>query len=166
VALERDYATKLQLLTRKASEKKARASSAFVIGNEPTKPWDNNTLKQRFAWRHLNTGNAQLELSSTIDAAFDEIIASMSNSAQDHINLADALTTQTIEIFKILEKKNEEVKKKVCPQSLHNHFHPHQIFITGDAILPEVALGPGPLIYRAPQGQKKLNSNRNFVLRV
>ena len=67
--------------------------------------------------RHLNTVNAQLELSSTIDAAFDEIIASMSSSAQDHINLADTLTAQTIEILKILEKKNEEVKKKACPRS-------------------------------------------------
>jgi hypothetical protein len=67
--------------------------------------------------RHLNTVNAQLELSSTIDAAFDEIITSMSNSAQDHINLADTLTVQTIEILKILEKKNEEVKKKACPRS-------------------------------------------------
>ncbi|KIM35924.1 hypothetical protein M413DRAFT_325021 [Hebeloma cylindrosporum] len=95
VALERDYATKLQLLTRKASEKKAKASSAFILGNEPTKPFDNNTLKQ-----------------STLDAAFDEIITSMFNSAQDHINLADALTSQTIEILRILEKKNEEVKKK------------------------------------------------------
>ena len=68
--------------------------------------------------RHLNTLNAQLEPSSTIDAAFDEIIASMSNSAQDHINLADALTSQTIEILKILEKKNDELKKKACPRAL------------------------------------------------
>jgi hypothetical protein len=47
VALEREYAAKLQILTRKASDKKAKTCAAFVVGNEPTKNWDENTLSQR-----------------------------------------------------------------------------------------------------------------------
>ena len=123
--------------------------------------WSKGSLR-----RHLNIVNAQLELSSTIDAAFDEIIASMSNSAQDHIKFADTLTTQTIEILKILEKKNEEVKKKACPQSPYRSLSFSPNTLTGNAVLPEVALWPGPLIYRAPQGQEKLNSSLDFVLRM
>ena len=49
-ALEREYASKLQLLVRKASEKKAKKMPALVIGNEPTKAWDENTIKQRHAF--------------------------------------------------------------------------------------------------------------------
>ncbi|KAF8968963.1 hypothetical protein BDZ97DRAFT_1797220 [Flammula alnicola] len=94
VALEREYAAKLQILTRKASEKKVKCSSAFVLGNEPTKAWDDNTLKR-----------------STLEGAYDAIITSMVNSAQDHINYADILTSQTIEILRIMEKRNEEAKK-------------------------------------------------------
>lgn len=48
-ALERDYATKMQLLVKKAAEKKAKKMPALVVGNEPTKAWDENTIRQRFA---------------------------------------------------------------------------------------------------------------------
>ncbi|PPQ86318.1 hypothetical protein CVT25_005619 [Psilocybe cyanescens] len=95
VTLEREFASKLQALVRKASEKKAKALSVYVFGNEPTKSWDSNTLKQ-----------------STLDNAYEELIKSMSNTAQDHLNFADALTSQTIEILRILEKRNEDSKKK------------------------------------------------------
>lgn len=37
----------------------------------------------------------------------------MSTTAQDHINFANGLTSQTIEVLRILEKRNEESKKKV-----------------------------------------------------
>jgi hypothetical protein len=55
VALERDYAAKLQVLTRKASEKKAKTTTSLVLGDEPTKVWDENTLRQRFGhnWSDL-----------------------------------------------------------------------------------------------------------------
>jgi hypothetical protein len=45
--LERDYAAKLQTLARKASEKKAKTTASLVLGDEPTKVWDENTLRQR-----------------------------------------------------------------------------------------------------------------------
>ncbi|KDR82365.1 hypothetical protein GALMADRAFT_237644 [Galerina marginata CBS 339.88] len=95
VALEREYATKLQVLTRKASEKKAKAQSAFVIGYEPTQVWNVDSLKQ-----------------STLDQAYEEIIKSMVNTSQDHIVFADALTSQIIDVLKVLEKSNEDAKKK------------------------------------------------------
>lgn len=47
VALEREYAAKLQALARKASEKKARMTTAFVLGDEPTKVWDESALRKR-----------------------------------------------------------------------------------------------------------------------
>jgi len=48
-----------------------------------------------------------------LDAAYEEIILSMNNSAQDRINYADTLTSETIEILRTLEKRNEDAKKKV-----------------------------------------------------
>ena len=46
-ALEREYATKLQLLVKKAAEKKARKMPALVVGSEPTKAWDDSVIKRR-----------------------------------------------------------------------------------------------------------------------
>ena len=46
-ALEREYAAKLQLLAKKAGEKKSKMESLFILGNDPTKSWDAKTLKQR-----------------------------------------------------------------------------------------------------------------------
>ncbi|THV03882.1 hypothetical protein K435DRAFT_827005 [Dendrothele bispora CBS 962.96] len=93
--LEREYATKLQVLTKKASEKKAKMESLFVLGNDPTKAWSESTLKQ-----------------STLNAVYDGIINSMVSSAQDHLNIAEVLTTQVVDALKVLEKKNEETQKK------------------------------------------------------
>ena len=46
-ALDREYAGKLQALARKAAERKAKSCAAFVVGAEPTKTWDDGTIKQR-----------------------------------------------------------------------------------------------------------------------
>jgi formin-binding protein 1 len=46
-ALEREYAGKLQALARKAADKKSRKVASLVLGDEPTKAWDEVTLKQR-----------------------------------------------------------------------------------------------------------------------
>lgn len=48
-----------------------------------------------------------------MDAAYTEIINSMSNTAQDHINIADALTSQVVEVLRAVERKNDDTKKKV-----------------------------------------------------
>ena len=49
MALERDYAAKLQSLVKRAAEKKAKKMPALVVGNEPTRAWDDDTVKRRFA---------------------------------------------------------------------------------------------------------------------
>ena len=54
-----------------------------------------------------------LTLLSTLNVACDQVIASIVNAAQDHIKLADDLTSQVIEVLKGVERKNEEAKKKV-----------------------------------------------------
>lgn len=38
---------------------------------------------------------------------------SMVSTVQDHINIADALTSQVVDVLKAVEKKSEEAKKKV-----------------------------------------------------
>ncbi|KAI0647754.1 hypothetical protein C8Q79DRAFT_951721 [Trametes meyenii] len=94
-ALEREYATKLQLLAKKAAEKKSRKISALVVGAEPTKAWDESTFTR-----------------STLDKAYTQLITATNDASQDHINLADALNSQVIEPLRVAERKHEETKKK------------------------------------------------------
>lgn len=49
VNIEREYAAKLQLLGKKAAEKKAKKIVALVVGNDPTKPAQESTLRERYA---------------------------------------------------------------------------------------------------------------------
>lgn len=51
---------------------------------------------------------------STLNAAYTEIIASLASTAQDHVNIADSLTSQVVDVLKAVERKNEETKKKVA----------------------------------------------------
>lgn len=95
VALERDYAAKLQALTKKAADKKAKTETALVVGDDPTKAWDERTMRQ-----------------STLNTAYDAMIGSLTNAAQDHVNIADAVSSQVIDVLKGLERKNEESMKK------------------------------------------------------
>ncbi|KAJ7367108.1 hypothetical protein DFH08DRAFT_836568 [Mycena albidolilacea] len=94
-ALEREYATKLNALTKRAAEKRAKLTAAFVVGDEPTKAYTETTLGQ-----------------NTLNAAFNEIISSMTDTAQGHVNLADSLNTQVVDVLKAVERKQEELKKK------------------------------------------------------
>ncbi|EGO23646.1 hypothetical protein SERLADRAFT_370507 [Serpula lacrymans var. lacrymans S7.9] len=94
-AVEREYAAKLQVLARKATDKKNKIASLLVVGDSPTKVYDEATLRQ-----------------STLDNAYNEIISSVSNASQDHINLADAITAHITESLKTVERQNEEGKKK------------------------------------------------------
>lgn len=94
-ALERDYAAKLQLLVKKAADKKSKMEASIVVGEDPTKAWNANTLKQ-----------------SSLHTAYDEILNSMVSTAQDHVNIADALTSQVVEVLRSVGKKNEESRKK------------------------------------------------------
>ncbi|KAL0581179.1 Protein BZZ1 [Marasmius crinis-equi] len=95
VALEREYATKLQALAKKAAERKSKLELRLVLGSEPTKAWTEASLKQ-----------------NTLNAAYGEMVESMLNTSQDHINVADALTTQVVEVLKVVERRNEDAQKK------------------------------------------------------
>ncbi|KAI9061334.1 hypothetical protein FKP32DRAFT_948969 [Trametes sanguinea] len=94
-ALEREYAAKLQLLAKKAAEKKAKKIVALVLGNEPTKAWDESTVAK-----------------STLDKAYTQLIAAMTDASRDHINLAEAIDTKVVEPLRATEKRHEETKKK------------------------------------------------------
>jgi len=51
---------------------------------------------------------------STLGHAYTQLIHSFSESAQDHVNLADGLDAQVVNVLKLVEKRHEEAKKKVC----------------------------------------------------
>ncbi|KAG6849331.1 hypothetical protein H0H93_009376 [Arthromyces matolae] len=91
VALEREYAATLQTLSRKAGEKKYKMEAALAVGDHPTKTWDSTKLMQ-----------------NSLVAAYTELTESMSSTAQDHINVADCLSSQVIDVLKAVEKKNED----------------------------------------------------------
>jgi hypothetical protein len=115
-ALERDYAAKLQLLAKKAADKKSKMEASFVVGEDPTKAWNTNTLKQRCGLAFLSVYPCQLtRIASSLHTVYDEIMDSMVSTAQDHVNIADALTSQVVEVLRSVGKKNEESRKKVCP---------------------------------------------------
>ncbi|THH20534.1 hypothetical protein EW146_g844 [Bondarzewia mesenterica] len=94
-ALEREHATKLQALAKKALDKKLKKVAAAVVGDEPTKDWNEDTISQ-----------------STLDNMYNKVIGSMTNAAQDHINLSDAFTSQVVDVLKTLERKTEDNGKK------------------------------------------------------
>ncbi|KAI0061488.1 hypothetical protein BV25DRAFT_1805486 [Artomyces pyxidatus] len=77
--LEREYATKMQALAQKAVEKKNKRMSPAVVGDEPSKAWNEETLTR-----------------STFESLYSKIIASMVNSAQEHTNLCNSLNTQVV----------------------------------------------------------------------
>ncbi|KAI8978808.1 hypothetical protein BD414DRAFT_119172 [Trametes punicea] len=94
-ALEREYAAKLQLLAKKAADKKTKKTPALVLGSRPTKAWDESTINR-----------------STLDKAYTQLITAVTNASHDHIQLADALDARVIEPLRAAERRYEEAKKK------------------------------------------------------
>lgn len=92
-ALERDYATKLKQLAKKASEKKNKNELLLVLGDDKAVCTE-SVIQQ-----------------NTLNHAYSEILSSMSSSAQDHINLAEAWSQMT-ESLKAVERRNDDYKKK------------------------------------------------------
>jgi len=105
----------LQQLAKKASEKKNKHASFLAVGDNPTKTFKESGDQQKqvilvLTPQLLTTFRCH---GSTLNHAYSEILSSMSNSAQDHIDLAEALTTQVTEPLKAIERRNGEYKKKV-----------------------------------------------------
>ncbi|KAI0084817.1 hypothetical protein BDY19DRAFT_1043519 [Irpex rosettiformis] len=95
IALEREYATKLQTLARKAVDKKNKKIGALIVGLDSVKPADESTIKQ-----------------STLDKAYSQLISSFAETAQDHVHLADELQLRVAEVLKATEKRHEEARKR------------------------------------------------------
>ena len=47
VALEKEYATKLAALSKKAADRKAKRIASLVVGDEPSKAWNDDTIRKR-----------------------------------------------------------------------------------------------------------------------
>jgi hypothetical protein len=87
-------------LAQKAVEKKNKKMALAVVGNEPSKQWNDDTLVE-----------------STLENAYSKIIASLVNSQQEHLSLADALNVQVVGVLTSLARKNEGHRKKVTCKS-------------------------------------------------
>lgn len=49
---------------------------------------------------------------STLGTAYSQLVTAIGDSAQDHSNLADSLSTQVIEGLRASEKRHEDAKKR------------------------------------------------------
>ncbi|CAE6404304.1 unnamed protein product [Rhizoctonia solani] len=95
VALEREYATKLSAIAKKAEEKRARHMTHAVLGEECSKAWTDADVR-----------------SSTLDKAFTALINSYENTASDHDSFASALSADVADGLKLLERSKDESRKK------------------------------------------------------
>lgn len=60
---------------------------------------------------------------STLENAYSKIIASLVNSQQEHLSLADALNVQVVSVLTSLAQKNESHRKKAsCESSFRLRF--------------------------------------------
>lgn len=95
VTLEKEYVGKLQTLARKADERNTKLQSLIVVGEDPTKAWDDAALNN-----------------STLKTAYSKLLGSLHDAARDHNDNSDALSAQVITPLKNLERKSDEQKKK------------------------------------------------------
>ncbi|KZT55457.1 hypothetical protein CALCODRAFT_351963 [Calocera cornea HHB12733] len=93
-ALEREYATKLRDISFKAVGKRAKRASALVVGDEPSRAFNESTFKNH-----------------TFDSAFQVFLASLENTARDHITLADSLDSEVVAGLALLEKRKDDLRK-------------------------------------------------------
>lgn len=115
-ALEREYASKLQSLAKKYSDKNNKKIPALVIGTDSTKSWGQDVIKQRYvdALQHRSSHYLiHVKCYSTLENAHTSLITSMNDVAQEHINLADSLNSQVVEVLKNTGRKYDDRKKKL-----------------------------------------------------
>ena len=77
---------------------------------------------------------------STIENAYAKIIASMLNTAQHHNDISDALTMQVIGPLMVLDKKNQDQRKKARYSYVVAAATPSYVDIIARSLLPEIAL--------------------------
>ena len=116
IALEREYSGKLLLLANKATEKKSKKIAVLVLGEEPTKAWGEEDVRNRCDLLASGTRVSQILMYySTLGRAYTQLIQSFSESALDHVDLADGLESKVVNLLKVVEKRHEEAKKKARP---------------------------------------------------
>lgn len=87
-----------------------------MLGEDPTKAWGEDDVKKRYDFFPFSPWiNRVLMHHSTLARAYTQLIQSFSESAQDHVNLADGLEAQVVSVLRLMEKRHEEAKKKVRP---------------------------------------------------
>jgi hypothetical protein len=90
---------------------------------------------------------------STLNNAYAQIITSITLSAQDHVNLADAITLQVVDVLKSIEKRSEDTKKKVRPVASWKFPSDCLLRPIANGFLSKITVWQGPDVLRAPQGQ-------------
>lgn len=98
-ALEREYASKLQALTRKLGERRQKRMQDCTVGNDPSKAWS------------IEVANR-----STLQRYVASLVSTSESAAGDHAGLGDALDKVGAEI-NAGGKRSEEMRKK------HNAFY-------------------------------------------
>jgi hypothetical protein len=111
--LEREHAVKLQALGHKALAKKVKSMTKLVVGEDPTKGYNDATLAARYAHIIFQYVLFTEDDTSTIDAAYSQVVSFVSDTASHHIKLADSLNAQVVEAFRSLESKHDGARKKV-----------------------------------------------------
>ncbi|KAG9021285.1 hypothetical protein FS837_007382, partial [Tulasnella sp. UAMH 9824] len=94
-ALEKEYAQKLQVIARKAAEKRSRTAAARIVGEDPAKAFGDDAIRR-----------------NTLESAFAMLIEAYDTSAQDHASFGEALSTQVSQDLKSLELKKDGTRKK------------------------------------------------------
>ena len=89
-----------------------------MVGDEPLKQWNEETLLQRYCSIPVSLQLLSDLRISTLENAYSKIIASLVNSQQEHLNLADALSVQVVGVLLSLARKNEDHRKKASRGSL------------------------------------------------
>ncbi len=77
----------------------------------------------------------------------------MSNTADDHLNVADALSSQVVDVLKAVARTNDETKKKVPMTALRIHCFVLTMLSSGNAILSETSCRQGSYLRRPFEGQ-------------
>jgi hypothetical protein len=110
--LEREYASKLQVLAQKAAAKKARSMARLVLGDDPTKAFSDSVLASRCVL-YLSAIKQALMVASTVEAAYAQVVGFVADAATYHIKLADTMNTQVVDSLKLLAQKHDDARKKV-----------------------------------------------------
>lgn len=101
----------MKQLAKKASEKKNKNELLLVLGDDKA-VYTESVIQQKHVISSQFWPGTHIFNGSTLNHAYSEILSSMSSSAQDHINLAEAWS-QITESLKAVERRNDDYKKKV-----------------------------------------------------